>query len=273
MIVGSSFPLLVGFGAVSLVFGLVALAFIAYSLLQFRTAYVVRRNEPKQAYEARNGGLFEIEGTAQIHEETVRSPFTDSECLVCHWQVEEYRSSGKNSHWATIDEGTWRRPFRVGDDSGQVLVDPTGARFSLAESDRIRVDGGTAPTATIQEFIDVNEDVDDENRTLDLKLFELKSGNDRRYVEKRLDVGEQVHVYGYARPDPDREFGSRLYAIVGAPERQRTGPLGTLVGRLLDPPFLVSDTTEEGTVRRLMKRGLVPLLIGLGGLALGVFLL
>ncbi|WP_435358838.1 GIDE domain-containing protein [Haloarchaeobius sp. DFWS5] len=250
------------FSIFSALFLLTAVAFLAYGLLTLRVAHRIRSNEPKQAYEARNGGPFEIEGTAKFHEDFVRSPFTDAHCLVCHWKVEEYRSSGKNSHWATIDEGYWAKPFCIEDDSGRVLVDPQGAKFSLAESSRIHVDGGTAPPETIQQFIDVNRDVDDENTHVDLKLFKMKTGNDRRYVEERLDVNEAVHVYGFARPDPDREFGSRLYAIVGAPERQRRGWLGTAIGRVVDPPFLVSDTSEEGVVKRQLKKAVVPLLLG-----------
>ncbi|WP_439027262.1 GIDE domain-containing protein [Haloarchaeobius sp. DT45] len=255
------------FSAFAVVFALAGVVLLGYGTLSLRDAYRIHTNDPKSAYEARNSGLFEIEGTAKPHEEYVRSPFTDADCLVCHWKVEEYQSSGKNSHWATIDEGTWWRPFRVEDDTGSVLVDPRGARFSLDESSRIEVDGGTMPPETVQQFIDVNEEVDSENTSLDLKLFTLKTGNDRRYVEERLDIGETVHVIGHSRPDPDREFGSRLYAIVGAPERLDSGFLGNVLARVREPPFIVSDTSEAGVVRRLAYRAVVPVVLGLVALA------
>jgi hypothetical protein len=244
--------------------GLVAfgLVLLGYGVLSLRNAYRVVRNDPKEAYQARSAGPFEIEGTAKSHEEYVRAPFTDAHCLVCQWKVEEYRHSGKNSHWSTIDEGTWWVPFRVEDDTGAVLVEPGGAKFSLGDSGSIHVDGGTAPPETIRQFIDANEKVDSENRQLDLKLFSLRTGNDRRYTERRLDIGEPVHVLGYARPDPDREFGSRLYAIVGAPAHQRSGFVGRLFDRLVGPLFLISDTTEHEAAKRLLWRAAIPMVVG-----------
>ncbi|WP_267640555.1 GIDE domain-containing protein [Haloarchaeobius amylolyticus] len=265
--------MVLGLSTFGLLASLAGFALVGYGGLAARDAYRIHANDPKSAYEARNSGPFEIEGTAKPHEEYVRSPFTDTQCLACRWKVEEYRTSGKNSHWATVDEGTWWRPFRVEDDTGQVLVDPQGARFSLEESSRIEVDGGTMPPEQVQQFIDANEAVDSENTSVDLKLFRLKTGNDRRYVEERLDVGETVHVLGHSRPDPDREFGSRLYAIVGAPQRLDSGPLGNLLARLLEPPFLVSDTTERGAVRRLAFRAVVPLAIGVACLGFALVLL
>ncbi|WP_435319264.1 GIDE domain-containing protein [Haloarchaeobius sp. TZWSO28] len=262
--------MVLGLSTFALLLTLVGVAFLGYGGLVLRDAYRIQANDPKSAYEARNSGPFEIEGSAKLHEEYVRSPFTDAHCLVCRWKVEEYRSSGKNSHWATIDEGTWWRPFRVEDDTGQVLVDPRGARFSLDESSRIHVDGGTMPPETVQQFIDANEEVDSENTSMDLKLFTLKTGNDRRYSEERLDIGETVHVLGHSRPDPDREFGSRLYAIVGAPKRLDSGFLGNLLARAMEPPFLISDTSERGAVRRLLYRAAVPTVIGAACLVFAV---
>ncbi|WP_435346278.1 GIDE domain-containing protein [Haloarchaeobius sp. HRN-SO-5] len=246
-------------------FLLAGVALLGYGAVVVTKIRRISQDDPKSAYRVRDGGRFEVEGTARPHDEVVRSPFTDTPCLACQWTVEEYKQSGKHSHWATVDRGTWTVPFVLEDDTGRVLVDPEGATLSLGESRTVEVDGGDAPPTSVQEFIDANARVDDEDTELDLKLFSVATGNDRRYVEKRLDDGEHVYVYGHARPN--RQPRSDVDGTVGAPVREDAGPLGSVVDRLWGPLFLVSDTTERGVVGRLRRKAAVPLLLGLACLA------
>lgn len=242
--------------------GLLALG---YGTVVGAKLYRIGRDDPIPTYRLRHGGTCEVEGVATVHEETVSAPFTGTDCLVCRWTVEEYQQSGKHSHWKTVDSGVWSRPFVLADDTGRVLVEPDGAEFSLDEDDTVRVDGGDAPPHRVQQFIDANDRVDDEDGELDLGVVTVSTGNDRRYVEERLDPGDSAYVFGHARSN--RRPGSGVEGVVGAPPADRTG---SRLDRLLGPLFLVSDTTEQGVLRRLRWRAVVPGLVGVGLVALGL---
>ena len=146
-----------------------------------------------------------------------------------------------------------------------MLVEPDGAEFSLAADDTVRVDGGDAPPRRVQQFIDANDRVDDEDRELDLGVLTFSTGNDRRYVEERLDPGDSAYVFGHARAN--RRPGSGVEGVVTGPPADGTG---SWLDRLVGPGFLVSDTTEAGVVGRLRWKAVVPTLLGLGLVVLGL---
>ncbi len=188
-------------------------------------------------------------------------------------EVEEYRSHGKGSSWQTVDEDTIAAPFLVDDGTGTVLVEPAGARTNLSREARIAVDGGEEPPERIRRFIEGNPDVDSENTSLDLKVIELTTGNKRRYVERRLDPEEEVHVLGTARYGRDGlEYAGSVNAVIG-PRLDDAGDrslLTRLRDRIGGRAFVVSDTTERGAAWRIAKPGLVALFLaafGVGVLA------
>lgn len=238
---------------------------VGYGVVVGAKAYRIGRDEPVPTYRLRDGGACEVEGVAEVHEGTVAAPFTGTDCLVCRWTVEEYEQRGKHSHWRTVDEGVWSRPFVLADDTGRVLVEPDGAELSLEEDDTVRVDGGETPPRRVQQFVDANDRVDDEDGRLDLGVVSIATGDDRRYVEERLDPGDSAHVFGHARAT--RRPGTGLAGVVGAPPPAR---VGSRLDRLFGPLFLVSDTTEEGVLGRLRWQAAVPLVLGVALLVAGL---
>lgn len=165
-------------------------------------------------------------------------------------------------------------PFRLADETGRVHVDPAGADLSLSSERAIDVEGGTEPPERIARYIRTDDRVDDQNRRLDLRLFELKTGRDRKFVERRLDVGGPVHVLGVARYDPDAATASRdVNAVVGAPSTAASpNRWRRLRTRLFGPRFVISDTTERGAGLRVAVPGLAATVAGAAVLAiLGAF--
>lgn len=232
MAYGLSVPLVL----VALV-GLVAVAFLADGVRHGRRAFRVHRNEPVDVASAANAsGVVEVEGTVEPHEVTLVAPFTGQECVICQYEVEEYRSSGKSSHWETIHSGVGRRPFVLADGSGRLLVEPAGASLALDEADVIRVDAGDRPPERIRRWIGETPAVDSEEGRWDLGPLSIATGNDRRYTERRLDPGETVHVYG-------------------ATEYRRWSDAGGTVNAVLRgegaPFFRITDGSEREAVRRL----------------------
>jgi hypothetical protein len=253
---------------VGLLVALAMFAVAAYLLYtggkELLTVYHILTNDPLPVGQLHgHRGPVEIEGQAVPEEDTgtVTAPFTGSECLAYTYEVEELRSSGKNSSWRTLDEGEGGVDFIVEDETGRVRVDPQGANIRL-ESHTIRVSPGDELPGRIESYLASTDDVDKQDGTLDLMVTELSVGNKQRFTERRLDVGESVYVYGQATRDPETAgWGSNLVdAVVG--DGQAT------------PVFVVSDTDERGTAWRFGKRGagyvVFGLLCVLFGLAFGL---
>lgn len=88
------------------------------------------QNTPTSKVEAVALGLAELCGRAVPHE-SLTSPIEQLPCVYWRYQVEELRSTGKSSHWATIDSGERRVPFYLEDDTGKILVVPVQATIDI----------------------------------------------------------------------------------------------------------------------------------------------
>lgn len=62
----------------------------------------------------------------------MRAPFSDDECVLAEWEIEECDESGKGSRWRTEGSGTLSVPFYVDDGTDRVLVRPDGATVELS---------------------------------------------------------------------------------------------------------------------------------------------
>lgn len=235
---------------------LVALPIGGYLLFtggrDLRAANTIRKHEPVPVRSLhRHTGPVDIEGTARADEKTVIAPLTGTACLAYEYEVEEYQSDGNDSSWKTLDSGMGGVTFFIEDDSGQVRVDPDGSDMHL-EAHSITVKPGEELPESLAKYVTTTEEVDSQDGTINLFITELKTGNRQRFTERRLDVGSEVYAFGQATRDTsgDREWGSsQVDAIL------HTGNA--------TPVFVISDTDESGTVRRLLLRGLPRVLGGL----------
>jgi len=212
--------------------------------------YHVLRNDPVPVRELQGReGPVEIEGTAASDDDagTVTAPFTGAECLAYEYEVEELRSSGKNSSWRTLEEGSGGATFVVEDDTGRVRVDPEGADIRL-EDHTTKVSPGEELPEELAAYVESTDEVEKQDGTVDLLVTELHVGNEQRFTERRLDPGEGVYVYGEARRAPSTEWGSALVDVVV--EDGEAAPV-----------FVVSDTDERGTAWRFAKNGVVRLVL------------
>lgn len=235
----------------ALVFAGVGVYLLVSGVRQLRPVYHILRDDPR-SIRSLDGytGPVEITGTAVAGDDgTVTAPFTGSECLAYTYEVQELRSSGKNSHWKTLDAGQDGVDFVVDDGTDRVRVDPTGADVHLGEH-TVTVPPGTELPDRLARYVAATEAVEAQDRTVNLLVTELSVGNEQRFIERRLDVGERAYVYGAARQGPAPEWGSNLVdAVVDAGEST--------------PVFVISDTTERGTAWRIAREGLVRAAFGL----------
>jgi len=130
---------------------LVALVFLfcLYTFVKgfglFREAYKIKSRDVTPANEVYLAdGVVEVEGTAEVLDETVQSPYTNTDCLVYEYKKErDDGHTGDDTHdsgMTTVDSGSEEVPFLIADGTGDVAVDPTGAEFMLGTDD---VEGGT----------------------------------------------------------------------------------------------------------------------------------
>ncbi|GCF14890.1 hypothetical protein Harman_28250 [Haloarcula mannanilytica] len=247
---------------VAVVFLAVGAVLLARGGRELRTVVHILRNDPVPVGSLDGyTGPVEITGTAVADEEagTVTAPFTGSKCLAYTYEVEEYRSSGKHSSWETLDEGQGGVDFVVDDGGARVRVNPDGADVRF-ESQSVTVSPGTELPERLADYVERTEAVEAQDGSVNLLVTEISLGNKQRFTERRLDVGEDVYVYGQAMRGPATEWGSNLVdAVVGDGD-------GT-------PVFVISDTSERGTAWRIARGAITETVFGLVIVAAGVFVL
>lgn len=223
----------------------------------------IYRNDPLDVQElVYHDGPAEIEGTARGDEKGAKTPFTGTVCLAYEYEVQEYQSSGQHSSWKTLDEGYHWVPFLVEDATGAVRIDGADAELHLSE-ETLTLDPGDQPPDRIAQYIQQTEDVEQQDGTINLGITELNVGNRQKFIERRLDIDESVHVYGAVERAPAGEWGSnQVDAMLTSNERT---------------PLIISDSSERGTVWRLLKSRLgwllfsvICVLIGGYGVGLGL---
>jgi hypothetical protein len=141
-------------------------------------------------------GSVTLHGVATPFEETTTGPITGADCLVCETRTQGRirRFRARNEFWAPHESRVDSVPFVLEDDTGSVVVDPSGARVRLAEDA-------------------AHEDVPDGGETGGVL------GRIRR-VERRLDPGDEVIVTGRVTPpettgDPGAATRGRLVVTDG----------------------------------------------------------
>ncbi|GAB3019408.1 E3 ubiquitin ligase family protein [Natronobiforma cellulositropha] len=254
---------------------LVALVCLLYGVRELQLANHVLRSTPHSVLETTRGGPVELRGKATPATGVLRSPLTDTPCLAYEYEVEEEYSTKNGSSWRTIDSGDRSVPFRLEDDSGSVLIEAPLASFRLERDARIRVDGGTTPPEAIRRYIERTEDVDCQDSSVDFGLFEMRTGSDRRFSERRLDVGAEVHVLGTARYDTTvSKNAGEVNAVVGEDEAVFSeSRWERLRYRLLGYPFVVSDRSERALGLQAATYGLLSILAGVVVLAVATVFL
>ena len=129
-------------------------------------------------------GYLELIGHGQLMEgQPIVSPLTGKSCTWYDFKVEEHRQSGKNSKWVTIHSGISDELFLIKDDTGQCIIDPEGARVTVADKS-VWYGNTSNPMAGT-------------GRTQKKKgFFSALSNNKYRYTEKLLLPGEDLYAIG-----------------------------------------------------------------------------
>lgn len=171
-------------------------------------------------------GRNEVVGVAQPLYEPLRSPFTQTPCVWFSWELEQYRKSGDNHQWVTIEKRATAAPFWLADDTGRVLVRPRRADLHPVQALQEGLDGDFAPPYSrwqLRQWVLVGEDTVERQQSLaDASFHEAPKvssgwfsfGEDtgspisslsgrNRVTEQVIAVGSPLYLLGTARPRPD----------------------------------------------------------------------
>lgn len=228
----------------------------------------VKRSDPVDPRRVTDpSGTIELEGTADVHEETGRAPFTDTESLICEWEVRRYSPGGgqNSSNWTLLESDHGAHLFVLADEAGSALVDPEGASRHMQTTTTIEVGPDEPAPPAIEEYLRQTEGISSD------------PSRKRRYRESRLDPGDDVHVLG-----PVRQTGSSfdlpggVDIVVGLENPEEHGfTIGEddpseLVEQIKGDTnrFIITNSDEAGAARQMLRYSV--LLLVVGGLFLGV---
>lgn len=165
--------------AVAILIGLTVFGFIGAFYFYLRKR--VMQDTPTSKIRSAAQGYVELNGHGDLLEgPPIIAPLTGTTCTWYHYQIEEYRRSGKNSHWVTIESDTSDELFLQVDETGQCIIDPEGASVTPSVSVSWRGHSrrpNSKPTQSGAGFLS------------------LRSGR-YRYTEKRMQPKDTLYSIG-----------------------------------------------------------------------------
>ncbi len=151
---------------------------------------------PTSKIRSAHQGYVELTGSAGEGDDgPVLGKLTGNTCLWYSYRIEKYESSGKSSHWRTIEKGASSRPFQLDDGSGRCYIHPDRAEVTTHRR-QVWYGGSRLPTSTV-----------------DGGLFNRRY----RYTEERLHDGDLLYCIG--------QFQSLHPPSVKEQTRKRAGEL------------------------------------------------
>ena len=165
-------------------------------LKAFRFKRIVE-NTPTSKVRSIAMGFVEVYGEAVLFGEKLMSPLSKNDCVYYKYKVREERGSGKNRYWVTLEEGESKSPFYLKDETGQVLIDPAGAKIDIPKGFQFR--SGTLsgdPPKTVMEFLNLKGIKHD-------GLFGFNKG--MSFEEIYIAPGDKLYILGTAGKNQNPE--------------------------------------------------------------------
>lgn len=223
------------------------------------------QDTPTEDIESASVGPTEVAGVAVPVDDPIPAPFTDDECVLATWKIEEWDEAGKSSSWDTVGDGVEAVPFSVDDGTGRLRVEADeSATYELEGMEEPTLEVGVEETepAPVTRFLGREDTPGAPVESVLSGLDVGKKHGDRRYYQALVEPGEEVYVFGTARArdEPAPTNASNL-VIRDAPDDE-------------EPMYMISDRPERELVddrRWVMWRlpvGAVVSTLGLGGLIL-----
>jgi hypothetical protein len=146
-------------------------------------------------------GPVEVKGKVVAGDDTLVAPFSGKKCVYYRYMIEEKLPDKDmdKDRWKIITKGMEGRQFKLKDSTGQVAVDPTGAKVEVGGQFDASSHIGVDPPERIMKFCKDNK--------LKFENF-LGMNKTWRYTESRIEVGDELYVMAEATSNPAVEAGS-----------------------------------------------------------------
>jgi hypothetical protein len=177
--------------------GGIALFFLGFRWLKHKRLI---ENTPTSKVRSIAMGVVEIFGSVLAAEKKIlKSPFTAKDCVYYSYQIEELRSNGKHTYWATIKKGSEKVHFFLKDNTGEVLVDPEKAKVDVPVSFRCESKWGKDPPKEVMDFL----------RKTGINFESLFGINKTmRFTEIMIPISQPLYIFGTAGDNPFVEEGT-----------------------------------------------------------------
>ncbi|WP_459193133.1 hypothetical protein [Halosimplex sp. J119] len=230
------------------VFGAPALVLVWSGVWKYRIYRRLQRLEPTEPG-VLSAGTRLTKGTARAlpGEGTVAAPVTGTECVAYEFEIEVFGGDADgHDHWSNFDRTVVRPRFLLDGWTGDAVVDAEGFEMELSEDYRTEVEGRDEAPPEMLSYVDDREDIRLEASAA-VGPVEGTNETKMRFVERRLEPGQDVRVVGYARPDA-AALPDAVDADVLVSKRDLDG-----LRRWLGQPLVVTDRDEAAASTRQLR--------------------
>jgi hypothetical protein len=187
---------------IGLLLVLIGIVLFAVGLYFYKKKQVIA-DTPTSKIRSLAMGLVEIFGQViPIKEHVFKSPFTDKDCVYYQYIIDEYRSSGKSSHWVTVKKEEQRDLFYLKDETGMVLIDPTDAQIEARKDFECQSGLGKDPPEQVIRFLSA--------KNLSHEGF-LGMNKTMRYQETIIAPDDSLYIMGTAGTNPFKKEGTAYH--------------------------------------------------------------
>jgi len=211
-------------------------------------------------------GLVEVHGFA-LPQEILITPFSKSESVCYRYEIKEYqrkttRDSKGRTHtsykWVTVGSGERRIPFFARDDTGKVLVDPTGATCHVNCKKAFYQKAGFM--GSFSGILGMLKDwISDDNSKMDTTEWELEpiEANDGFSVSWGANVGDRKYFEYFIAPE-------EVLFVLGTAKNDDDVPDKVLICEgTNEKTFIISDRSEKEVIKKIRNSMILLFLIGI----------
>ncbi|WP_123536830.1 hypothetical protein [Halosimplex salinum] len=222
------------------VFGAPALVLVWGGVWKYRIYRRLRRLEPTEPGVLSEGtSLVDGDARALPDDGTVAAPVTGTECVAYEFEIEVFmEGTDGRGNWSNFDRTVVRPRFLLDGWTGDAVVDTEGFDLALSEDYRCEVTGRDNAPPEVVSYVDDRGDL---RLEASATVGPLEGTNETkvRFVERRLEPGQEVRVVGYARPDA-AALANAADANALVAKRELSG-----LRRWLGQPLVVTDRGES----------------------------
>ncbi len=172
----------------------IGLVLFVWGFLSFRWKRLIQ-NIPTSKIRSIAMGLVEISGIVVPKENKIlKSPFSQNDCVYYRCMVEEYRRSGKHSHWVTVFRDEMFNLFYLKDDTGMVIIDPRNAKIDIPMDNCFRSSFGNDPPESVKKFLN--------SSNVSFEGFLFGVNKTMKYTEWFISPGDKLYILGTASDNP-----------------------------------------------------------------------